>query len=95
MKNLKTENQINQNQEIKSVKEKEMKNPDESLIKDECSQSKRHISRVDPVKKRDEFYRLPKPNNIPNAQEIKKQLDLSVIGQDEAKIALSTAVFEN
>lgn len=95
MKNLKTENQINQNHEIKSVKEKKMKNPDESLINDEGSQSKRHIPRANPVKKRDEFYRLPKPTNIPNAQEIKKQLDLSVIGQDEAKIALSTAVFEN
>ena len=95
MKNLKTENQINRNQEIKRVKEKEMMNPDEFLIKDEGSQLKRHIPRVNPVKKRDDFYRLPKPTNIPNAQEIKKQLDLSAIGRDEAKIALSTAVFEN
>ena len=72
MKNLKTKIQINRNQEIKSVQEKEMKNHNEFLIKDEGSQSKRHMHRVNPVKKRDDSYLLPKPTNIPNAQEIKK-----------------------
>ena len=51
MKNLKTKNQVNRNQEIKSVKEKDMKNHDEFLIKDEGSQLKRYMPRVNPVKK--------------------------------------------
>ena len=68
----------------------------DAYICDECVESCRNIilDGIEPSKRK-QNRRTPSPRVLPKPQEIKAQLDEYVIGQDEAKIALSVAVYNH
>lgn len=68
----------------------------DAYICDECVENCRSIIEGgDTVKRKQSGRRTPSPRVLPKPQEIKAQLDEYVIGQDEAKIALSVAVYNH
>ena len=68
----------------------------DAYICDECVENCRSIIEGgESSKRRQSNRRTPSPRVLPKPQEIKAQLDEYVIGQDEAKIALSVAVYNH
>ena len=68
----------------------------DAYICDECVENCRSIIEGgESSKRKQNSRRTPSPRVLPKPQEIKAQLDEYVIGQDEAKIALSVAVYNH
>ena len=68
----------------------------DAYICDECVENCRSIIEGgESSKRRQSNRRTPSPRVLPKPQEIKAQLDEYVIGQDDAKIALSVAVYNH